>query len=46
MGVPKRIIVLYLWEELVPRFEGRLRHLRLCETRKNVFEYAGEYAIV
>ncbi|MDW8214107.1 MAG: 6-carboxytetrahydropterin synthase [Roseiflexaceae bacterium] len=34
-------IVVYLWEELAPRFEGRLRHLKLWETRKNVFEYAG-----
>jgi 6-pyruvoyltetrahydropterin/6-carboxytetrahydropterin synthase len=34
-------IVIYLWDELAPRFEGRLRHLTLWETRKNVFEYAG-----
>ncbi len=34
-------IVVYLWEELAPRFEGRLRRLKLWETRKNVFEYAG-----
>lgn len=34
-------IVIYLWEELAPRFKGRLRHLKLWETRKNVFEYAG-----
>jgi 6-pyruvoyltetrahydropterin/6-carboxytetrahydropterin synthase len=34
-------IVVYLWDELAPRFEGRLRHLKLWETRKNVFEYAG-----
>ena len=34
-------IVVYLWNELAPRLEGRLRHLKLWETRKNVFEYAG-----
>lgn len=37
-------IVVYLWDELAPRFEGRLRHLKLWETRKNVFEYAGPRA--
>jgi 6-pyruvoyltetrahydropterin/6-carboxytetrahydropterin synthase len=34
-------IVVYLWNELAPRFEGRLRQLKLWETRKNVFTYAG-----
>lgn len=34
-------IVVYLWDQLAPRFEGRLSHLKLWETRKNVFEYAG-----
>ncbi len=34
-------IIVYLWDELAPRLEGRLRHLKLWETRKNVFEYAG-----
>lgn len=34
-------IAVYLWAELAPRFEGRLAHLRLWETKKNVFEYAG-----
>jgi 6-pyruvoyltetrahydropterin/6-carboxytetrahydropterin synthase len=34
-------IVVFLWEELVPRFEGQLKHIKLYETRKNVFEYAG-----
>ncbi len=34
-------IVVYLWDELAPRFDGRLRHLRLWETRKNVFDYSG-----
>ncbi len=38
-------IVIYLWQELAPRLEGRLRHLKLWETRKNVFEYAGPGAI-
>jgi 6-pyruvoyltetrahydropterin/6-carboxytetrahydropterin synthase len=32
-------IVIYLWNELAPRFEGRLAHLKLWETAKNVFEY-------
>lgn len=35
-------IVVYLWNELAPRFEGRLAHLKLWETKKNVFEYTGE----
>lgn len=34
-------IVVYLWEELAPRFAGRLAHLKLWETKKNIFEYAG-----
>lgn len=34
-------IVVYLWRELAPRFEGRLARLKLWETKKNVFEYAG-----
>jgi 6-pyruvoyltetrahydropterin/6-carboxytetrahydropterin synthase len=34
-------IVIYLWDELAPRFDGLLKHLRLWETRKNVFDYAG-----
>jgi 6-pyruvoyltetrahydropterin/6-carboxytetrahydropterin synthase len=34
-------IVVYLWEMLAPRFEGRLAHLALWETKKNVFEYTG-----
>jgi len=35
-------IVLYLWEELAPRFQGRLAHLRLWETNNNIFEYSGQ----
>lgn len=35
-------IVAYLWGELLPRFEGRLAHLKLWETGKNTFEYSGE----
>lgn len=34
-------IVVYLWNELAPRFDGRLTHLKLWETRNNVFEYGG-----
>lgn len=34
-------IVVYLWDELAPRFEGRLSQLKLWETRKNVFTYSG-----
>lgn len=34
-------IVVYLWEQLAPRFEERLAYLKLWETRKNVFEYSG-----
>jgi 6-pyruvoyltetrahydropterin/6-carboxytetrahydropterin synthase len=34
-------IVAYLWDELAPSFGGRLRHLKLWETRKNIFEYSG-----
>lgn len=37
-------IVVYLWGELAPRFEGRLAHLKLWETRKNLFEYNGQIA--
>lgn len=35
-------IVVYLWTQLAPRLEGRLRHLKLWETKNNVFEYSGE----
>ena len=35
-------IVVYLWGELAPRLEGRLSHLKLWETNKNVFEYHQE----
>jgi 6-pyruvoyltetrahydropterin/6-carboxytetrahydropterin synthase len=35
-------IAVYLWNELEPGFEGRLAHLRLWETRNNIFEYAGK----
>jgi 6-pyruvoyltetrahydropterin/6-carboxytetrahydropterin synthase len=35
-------IVIYLWEELARRFEGRLAHLKLWETNKNIFEYSGQ----
>ena len=35
-------IVIYLWEELAPRFEGRLAHLKLWETNKNIFEYSDQ----
>ncbi len=34
-------IVVYLWDALAPRLMGRLVHLRLWETKKNIFEYAG-----
>lgn len=34
-------IVVFLWHALAPALEGRLRHLRLWETKKNIFEYAG-----
>jgi 6-pyruvoyltetrahydropterin/6-carboxytetrahydropterin synthase len=34
-------IIRYLWEELAPRFEGGLRRLKLWETPRNSFEYAG-----
>jgi 6-pyruvoyltetrahydropterin/6-carboxytetrahydropterin synthase len=36
-------IIVYLWQELEPRFEGRLAHLKLWETKNNVFEYHGEF---
>ncbi|MEO7910886.1 MAG: 6-carboxytetrahydropterin synthase [Roseiflexaceae bacterium] len=32
-------LVVYLWGEIAPRLAGRLRHLKLWETNKNVFEY-------
>ena len=35
-------IVIYLWEELARRFEGRLAHLKLWETNKNIFEYSDQ----
>jgi 6-pyruvoyltetrahydropterin/6-carboxytetrahydropterin synthase len=35
-------IVAYLWAELAPRLEGRLKHLQLWETNRNVFEYSGQ----
>lgn len=34
-------IVIFLWEALAPRLGGRLAHLRLWETRRNFFDYAG-----
>jgi 6-pyruvoyltetrahydropterin/6-carboxytetrahydropterin synthase len=34
-------IIVYLWNELAPLLEGRLALLRLWETRKNIFSYAG-----
>jgi 6-pyruvoyltetrahydropterin/6-carboxytetrahydropterin synthase len=34
-------IVVYLWRELAPRFEGRPLQIRLWETGKNVFTYSG-----
>lgn len=34
-------IVVYLWDELFARLEGRLRHIKLWETNNNVFEYSG-----
>jgi 6-pyruvoyltetrahydropterin/6-carboxytetrahydropterin synthase len=34
-------IVIHLWEALAPRLCGRLRHLKLWETRNNCFEYSG-----
>jgi len=37
-------IVVYLWDKLAPSFEGKLRQLKLWETRKNVFAYAGPSA--
>ena len=32
-------LVVYLWSALAPQLAGRLRHLKLWETNKNVFEY-------
>ncbi len=37
-------IVVYLWDKLAPSFEGKLRQLKLWETRKNMFEYTGPSA--
>jgi 6-pyruvoyltetrahydropterin/6-carboxytetrahydropterin synthase len=34
-------IIVYVWNELAPRFESRLVHLKLWETKKNIFEYSG-----
>lgn len=34
-------IIVFLWDELAPHLTGRLRHLKLWETRKNIFEYRG-----
>lgn len=34
-------IIRYLWDELAPRLEGGLRRLKLWETPRNSFEYAG-----
>jgi 6-pyruvoyltetrahydropterin/6-carboxytetrahydropterin synthase len=34
-------IVVFLWHELAPHFEGRLAHLKLWETKNNIFEYTG-----
>ena len=34
-------IVVFLWHALAPVLEGQLRHLRLWETKNNIFEYAG-----
>ena len=39
-------IVSYLWAELARRFEGRLAHLKLWETNKNIFEYSGQQSAV
>jgi 6-pyruvoyltetrahydropterin/6-carboxytetrahydropterin synthase len=38
-------IIVYLWNELAPLLEGRLALLRLWETRKNIFSYAGPSVI-
>ncbi len=34
-------MIVYLWEQLAPRFDGRLAHLKLLETGKNSVEYSG-----
>lgn len=34
-------IVISLWDALAPRFDGRLAHLKLWETKKNIVEYSG-----
>lgn len=39
-------IIVYLWDELAPRLEGRLRHLKLWETGRNMFEYTGPATVV
>jgi 6-pyruvoyltetrahydropterin/6-carboxytetrahydropterin synthase len=38
-------IVVYLWDELEPRFEGRLAHLKLWETKNNSFEYSRKMSV-
>ena len=35
-------IIVYLWGELASRLEGKLQHLKLWETKNNVFEYSGK----
>lgn len=35
-------IIIYLWKQLEPLFEGTLSHLKLWETNNNVFEYNGQ----
>ncbi len=34
-------IIVYLWNELATHFAGRLAHLKLWETKRNIFEYTG-----
>jgi 6-pyruvoyltetrahydropterin/6-carboxytetrahydropterin synthase len=34
-------LVVFLWGALAPRLAGQLRHLKLWETNRNVFEYSG-----
>jgi 6-pyruvoyltetrahydropterin/6-carboxytetrahydropterin synthase len=34
-------IVVFLWDALLPQLAGRLVHLRLWETNRNLFDYAG-----
>ena len=38
-------IIVYLWNELAPKLNGRLALLRLWETRKNIFSYAGPLSV-